>query len=76
MMCAGCAASNPAAPPRLGTDLPARPAFMAEVPVSRLKTGQDAREALATREGELGEANDRLHRSAAWYDDVRSGAAR
>ncbi|GLI23506.1 hypothetical protein GGQ86_002956 [Xanthobacter flavus] len=37
---------------------------------------QDAREALAVREGELAEANGRIRRSGQWYDGVREDAAR
>lgn len=75
-MCAGCATSNPAAPARLATDLPARPAWLAEVPVSPAHAGQDARELAAVRTGELAEANSRLRRGGAWYDDLRAEAAR
>lgn len=76
MMCAGCATSAPATAPRLGTDLPPRPAWMAEVPVSAERVGQDSRDLLAVRTGELVEANARLRRSGPWYDDVRAEAAR
>lgn len=48
---------------------------MAEVPVAPLYAGQDTRDALAVREGELGEANSRLRRSGQWYDGVREAAA-
>lgn len=72
---AGCGTSAPVAAPRLETRLPSRPAFMAEVPVATLRAGQDARSALAIREGEIGEANSRLRRSGEWYDSVRAEAA-
>lgn len=44
---------------------------MKPVPVPKLYKGQDARAALRLTGSALGEANDRLSGSAAWYENVR-----
>lgn len=75
-MCAGCATSPPAGAPGSDLRLPARPSFFQEVPVRPVHVDQDAREALAVREGELAEANGRIRRAGQWYDGVREDAAR
>lgn len=76
MMCAGCAGSNPAGVARLDTSLPPAPDYMSPVPVTPVHEGQDPKDALATRTGELSEANSRLGKSRQWYSGVRKEAAR
>jgi hypothetical protein len=58
-----------------GMRLPAPPAFMAPVPLQRLRADQDAREALALDRAALKQANSRLAKSKAWYQGLRRTAA-
>jgi hypothetical protein len=57
-----------------GMRLPAPPAFMAPVPLQRLRADQDAREALARDRAALKQANSRLSKSKAWYQRLRGTA--
>ena len=71
---AACARTVPVADAP-GMRLPAPPAFMAPVPLQRLKPDQDARDALARDRAALKQANARLRKSRAWYQSLRRTAA-
>lgn len=54
-------------------NLPVAPTCMAPVPVPPIKTGDDARSALARSRAALAQANGNLTCSAKWYEKVRVG---
>ena len=72
MTCAACAAERPKPAPVV---LPEAPSWLAPVAVPNIKTGMDARVALARTYTALALANGRLGEGRDWYDGVRAGVA-
>lgn len=64
------------APTPVARQLPARPAYFAPVPDPEIRRGEDVRVVALRLKAAFAEANDRLKRSAALYDQIRTQLAR